>query len=798
VAIKKSELYSKLWKSCDELRGGMDASQYKDYILVLLFVKYVSDKYGKTKGLIEIPKGGSFQDMVELIGKPEIGEEINKIVGKLAEANGLKGIIDNANFDDDDKLGKGKAMQDRLSNLVGIFDDDDLDFSKSRAGGDDLLGDAYEYLMRNFATQSGKSKGQFYTPSEVSQVIAKIIGTGSANRRGQTVYDPTCGSGSLLLKVADEAPNGVTIYGQEIDVATRAMAKMNMVLHENEDATIEREDTISEPQFKNNGKLIEFDFAVSNPPFSTKAWSSGIKPENDEYKRFDGFDIPPKKNGDYAFLLHLIKSLKPTGKGAIILPHGVLFRGNVEAVIRKKIINRGYIKGIIGLPPNLFYGTGIPACIIVTDKENAESRKGIFLIDASKGFIKDGNKNRLQAKDIHKIVDVFRNQIEIPKFSRMMPVSELSDDKNEYNLNIPRYIDSQEEEDIQDIEAHLKGDIPKKDIDDLNSYWTVYPNIRQTLFAPSKRKNYESLVVDNSEIKTTIFEHEEFKKYSEKINKTYSEWKKINLSLLSAIKVGTNPKKIIYEISENILDKFSKVKLINRYDVYQHLMTYWEDTMQDDLYLLSQNGWNIEIIVDENSKKKKWDSKLIPKNICIKKYFVKQKNELDSVQLELENIGKQMQTINEENLGEDDLLIEAKSDAGNITDTLIKKRIKKIGKDTGYEDELKVLTKYKKLIDDEKEFKEKIKTIETDLDKNLFKKYNELTESEIKELVINDKWLDTIHDSITDEMEQISYKLANRINELADRYGSPLDDIAKDVQILSKKVDKHLEEMGFK
>ncbi|MBT3762207.1 MAG: SAM-dependent DNA methyltransferase, partial [Candidatus Nitrosopelagicus sp.] len=400
MAIKKSELYSKLWKSCDELRGGMDASQYKDYILVLLFVKYVSDKYGKTKGLIEIPKGGSFQDMVELIGKPEIGEEINKIVGKLAEANGLKGIIDNANFDDDDKLGKGKAMQDRLSNLVGIFDDDDLDFSKSRAGGDDLLGDAYEYLMRNFATQSGKSKGQFYTPSEVSQVIAKIIGTGSANRRGQTVYDPTCGSGSLLLKVADEAPSGVTIYGQEIDVATRAMAKMNMMLHENEDAIIEREDTISEPKFKDNGKLKEFDFAVSNPPFSTKAWSSGIKPENDEYKRFDGFDIPPKKNGDYAFLLHLIKSLKPTGKGAIILPHGVLFRGNVEAVIRKKIINRGYIKGIIGFPPNLFYGTGIPACIIVTDKENAESRKGIFLIDASKGFIKDGNKNRLQAKDI--------------------------------------------------------------------------------------------------------------------------------------------------------------------------------------------------------------------------------------------------------------------------------------------------------------------------------------------------------------------------------------------------------------
>ena len=487
--------------------------------------------------------------MVALIGKPEIGEEMNKIIGKLAEANGLKGIIDNADFNDDAKLGKGKAMQDRLSNLVGIFDDEQLDFSKNRAEGDDLLGDAYEYLMRNFATQSGKSKGQFYTPSEVSKVIAQIIGTNNVDSRDQTVYDPTCGSGSLLLKVAHESPSGVTIYGQEKEVATRAMAKMNMVLHENEDAKIESADTISEPLFLEGEKLKQFDFAVANPPFSTKAWSSGIKPEDDKYKRFDGFDIPPAKNGDYAFLLHLIKSLKRTGKGAIILPHGVLFRGNVEATIRENIITRGYIKGIIGLPSNLFYGTGIPACIIVIDKENAEGRKGIFLIDASKGFVKDGNKNRLQARDIHKIVDVFTNQIEIPKYSRMVPVSEISDEKNEYNLNIPRYIDSQEEEDIQDIEAHLKGNIPKKDIDDLNRYWEVYPNIRQELFSPSKRKNYESLKVDNSEIKATIFEHEEFKKYSEKINKTYSEWEKENLSSLTGIKVGVNPKNIIEKIS---------------------------------------------------------------------------------------------------------------------------------------------------------------------------------------------------------------------------------------------------------
>ncbi len=799
MAIKKSELYGKLWKLCDELRGGMDASQYKDYILVLLFVKYVSDKYGKQKGIVEIPKGGSFLDMVKCIGKPNIGEELNKIVGKLAEANGLSTIIDNADFNDDEKLGKGKAMQDRLSSLVQIFNDERLDFSKNKAEGDDLLGDAYEYLMRNFATQSGKSKGQFYTPSEVSTVIAKIIGTSGVTRRDQTVYDPTCGSGSLLLKVAHEASSGVTIYGQEIDVATRAMCVMNMWLHENQYATIARENTITHPQFKNKGTLKEFDFAVANPPFSTKSWSRGLNPENDEFKRFDGFDIPPSKNGDYAFLLHLVKSLKRTGKGAIILPHGVLFRGNVEGVIRKNIINRGYIKGIIGLPPNLFYGTGIPACIIFIDKENAESRKGIFLIDASKGFTKDGNKNRLQARDIHRIVDVFTNQIEIPKYSRMVSVSEISDEKNEYNLNISRYIDSQEEEDIQDIEAHLKGDIPKKDIDDLDKYWKVYPNIRQVLFAPSKRKNYESLKVDNSEIKTIIFEHEEFKKYSEKINKTYSEWEKENLPLLNKIKIGINPKKLIFDISESILDKFLTLKLIDEYDIYQHLMTYWEDTMQDDLYLISQNGWKVSLFKVKNTKgkeTKEWDSELVPKDIVIEKYFSKEKEKVDDLESKLENLQQEMETIEEDEKGEDDMFSEARGKSGKITKE-IDKRIQIIKNDSKAVEELKVLTKYQIVMVEEAKLKEQVKTMNTELDQNLFKKYNDLTESQIKELVINNKWLVTIHRLIDEEIEQISHKLTERINELAKRYETPLPDLTKEVQILSKKVDEHLEKMGF-
>ena len=406
MALKKSQLYSSLWQSCDELRGGMDASQYKDYVLTLLFMKYISDKSaGNVNALIEVPAGGGFPDMVRLKGDKEIGDKINKLIGRLAEANDLKSVIDQADFNDESKLGAGKEMQDRLSKLVAIFDS--LDFSANRTEGDDLLGDAYEYLMRHFATESGKSKGQFYTPAEVSRIMARVVGIGPDTRQDQTIYDPTCGSGSLLLKAADEAPHGITVYGQEMDNATWALARMNMILHGHPTAELWRGNTLSAPYFKNQDHSLKtFDFAVANPPFSDKAWTSGLDPANDEYRRFE-YGIPPTRNGDYAFLLQLIASLKSKGKGAIILPHGVLFRGNREADIRKNLVRRGLIKGIIGLPPNLFYGTGIPACILVLDKENASTRTGIFMIDASKGFRKDGNKNRLRAQDIHRIVDVF-------------------------------------------------------------------------------------------------------------------------------------------------------------------------------------------------------------------------------------------------------------------------------------------------------------------------------------------------------------------------------------------------------
>src|SRR5467141_999359 len=500
MALKKSELYSSLWASCDELRGGMDASQYKDYVLVLLFIKYISDKYAdQPYAPISIPKGATFKDMVALKGKSDIGDQINKrIIAPLANANKLSDFPD---FNDSSKLGDGKDKVDRLTNLIAIFENPALDFSKNRAEGDDILGDAYEYLMRHFATESGKSKGQFYTPAEVSRIMAQIIGIrGAKTSAATTVYDPTCGSGSLLLKVGDEAGTAVTLYGQEKDAATSGLARMNMILHDNPTALIMQGNTLADPKFKDGDSLKTFDYVVANPPFSDKRWSTGLDPLHDPYERFKPFGTPPARQGDYAYLLHIVRSLKSTGKGACILPHGVLFRGNAEADIRRSLIRKGYIKGIIGLPPNLFYGTSIPACIVVIDKQDAHARKGIFMIDASNGFMKDGPKNRLRAQDIHKIVDAFTTRLEIPKYSRMVSVEEI--EKNEFNLNLPRYIDSQQTEDLQDIEGHLRGGIPVRDVDALSRYWKVCPKLRDMLFK-TNRPCYVDLAVAKAKIKST-------------------------------------------------------------------------------------------------------------------------------------------------------------------------------------------------------------------------------------------------------------------------------------------------------
>jgi type I restriction enzyme M protein len=796
VALKKSEIYSSLWSSCDALRGGMDASQYKDYVLVLLFIKYVSDKFaGVPFAPITIPPGASFKDMVVLKGTPDIGDQINKkIIAPLASANKLSDMPD---FNDVSKLGSGKEMVDRLTTLIGIFENKALDFSKNRADGDDILGDAYEYLMRHFATESGKSKGQFYTPAEVSRIMAKIIGIHDApTTSNTTVYDPTCGSGSLLLKVGEEARTKVTLYGQEKDSATSSLAYMNMILHNNPTALIAQGNTLTDPKFRESGTLKTFDYVVANPPFSDKCWSTGLDPLHDVYDRFKPFGTPPAKQGDYAYLLHIVRSLRSTGKGACILPHGVLFRGNAEADIRRALVRKGYIKGIIGLPANLFYGTGIPACIVVIDKEHAHARKGIFMIDASHGFMKDGPKNRLRAQDIHKIVDVFNRQLEVPRYSRMVSVEEI--EKNEFNLNLPRYIDSQTPEDLQDIEGHLKGGIPLADVDALSLYWAVCPKLRKTLFKPN-RSGYVDLAVEKTAIKPTIYEHPEFAAFITGMNAHFAAWRNTSAASLKALKVDCHPKQIIAALAENLLAHYANKPLINPYDFYQHLMDYWAETMQDDCYLIAADGWKAETLrileTDKKGKQKDkgWTCDLVPKALLVARHFAKEQTIIDQLKANLEGLSARIVELEEEHGGEDGLLGQFEL----LTKPNVLARSREIRGIKDMNEEAKVLSEWLVLTRQVSELKTAIKDNEEFLDSDCYRKYPKLTAAEVKTLVVDDKWMATLDTAIHGEMDRVSQQLTQRVKELAERYETPMPQMTSRVAELEAKVNQHLEGMGF-
>ena len=799
MAIKKTELYSSLWKACDELRGGMDASQYKDYVLVMLFWRYVSDKAKQdSRSLIHVPSGCSFSDLKALKNQSDIGDRMNKSIEALAKANDLSGVINVVDFNDEEKLGKGKEKVDRLTNLVAIFENDDLDFTKNRAGGDDLLGDAYEYLMMHFATESGKSKGQFYTPAEVSRILAAVLEV-DVDKEGQTIYDPTCGSGSLLLKVGDVIEAHVDLYGQEKDVSTAALAQMNMILHGSDTAEVARgNSTLAKPEFiEESGWLKKFDYVVANPPFSLKNWTNGFDPENDEFGRFTGFGVPPQKNGDYAFLLHIVASLKTHGKAAVILPHGVLFRGNAEEDIRTELVKRGLIKGVIGLPANLFYGTGIPACIVVLDKEGAKERKDIFMVNAAEGFVKNGNKNRLRERDIRLIIDTFTSRSELPRYSRSVPIEEIASEKNGYNLNLPRYIDMQEEEDIQDIDAHLNGGIPLRDLDALERFWKAFPGMRKELFGPL-REGYFAPLKGKRELRETISSHPEFLEFQQDLTTVFGAWKAGVKGQLESLGVGAHPKKVLAAMAEALMERFDNMALLDDYDMYQHLMEYWDVTLQDDLYLIAQEGWKAEpyrVFKEDKGKKKDigWACDLVPKDLVIGAYFADEQKALSTLEGELEAAEEAFDTFEEEHSSEGGAL----RDLEKINKGNVQKALKEAKKTAGAEEEAAVFQEFLDLFAQRAKLKKDIKDRGNDLDASAFFKYPELTPKDIKKLVIEDKWFASLESSVNKEMRGISQRLTERLTELMERYESTLPEIESELAELNKKVRGHLEKMGF-
>jgi type I restriction enzyme M protein len=820
VAVKKSEIYSRIWQGCDILRGGMDASQYKDYVLSILFIKYVSDKFaGQPYGEIKVPTGSSFADLIALKGKADIGDRINKhVVAPLIAANRIGGFPD---FDDSSKLGSGKQKVDTLSNLIAVFEDPALNFTRNRAEGDDILGDAYEYLMRHFATESGKSKGQFYTPGEVSRVIAQIIGIRNPRTTERTtVYDPTCGSGSLLIRVADEAGRKVTLYGQEKDGVTAGLAQMNLILHDHAGAVIHPgQSTLAAPFFREGDVVHTFDYVVANPPFSDKRWSQGMNPselqpgaavveDSDDtinFHRFDGFGTPPPKQGDYAYLLHIVRSLKATGKGVCILPHGVLFRGKAEADIRRNLVQRGLIRAIIGLPANLFYGTGIPACIVLIDKENADARRGIFMIDASRGFMKDGPKNRLREMDIHRIVDVFRRGADEPRYARLVGLDEIV--KNDFNLNLPRYIDSQPPDDKHDIDAHLKGGVPARDVEALASYWAVCPSLKAALFKPN-RPGYFDLAVKPDAIRAAIHNNSEFSAFTHRLAEHFEDWRERETSRLKELAVGFHPKELIGEVSEGLLAHYRSRPLIDAYNVYQHLMSYWAEVMQDDAYLISLGGWKAETARVLERKKGKdgkdtvkdkgWACDLVPKELIVARYFAGDAQKIADLEADRERAAADATCLEEDHGSEDGLFSEFVEEGElSVSANAVKARLREIKSDRNAADERNALILWLRHSEREAELKREIKAAQTTLDAAAYARYAKLKADDVKALVVDDKWMASLEARIADETARVAHELTRRVRELGDRYSATLPDLETQIGKLQKVVAGHLENMGF-
>lgn len=799
MAVKKSELYSILWEACNKLRGGVEPSRYKDYVLVLLFFKYVSDRYkGKRFAEFKVNEGASFDDLVKAKGKSDVGERVDVIIQQFLEDNRLKGLLPEVSFNNPDELGKGKELVDKVSGLIAVFENPAIDFKSNVASGDDIIGDAYEYFMMKFAQESGKSKGQFYTPSEVSRTIARLIGIGNVKQEAGkrwTLHDPAAGSGSLLIRAADEAPvdesgaSIVDIYGQEKYPDTAGLAKMNFILHNKGTSEIVSGNTLSDPQYVDDfGELRKFDFIVMNPPFSDKDWSDGIKPSEDKFHRFDGYGIPPEKNGDYAWFLHVLKALNSTGKAGIILPHGILFRGNAEETIRKEILKRKYIKGIVSLPGNLFYGTGIPACIIVIDKEKAEERKGIFFIDASQGFKKDGSKNRLREQDIEKIVQTFNNRIEIKGYSRFVSYEEIK--KNDGNLNVPRYIQKIDKSLPQSIASHLKGGIPEQDIESLAKLWSISPELKDKIFRlVDADHNVYELAMHPEAVEEAIYNDANIIKESEHEKHTvFEKWKNEIRTDLLTIDKNTSPKVLIRDISHRLLTAYEDVVVLDNYDVYDCLLNYWNEKLQDDAYVIKALGYEagreIEyeyrqkkvkddsgetIQVDDKTKVKSFDGSLIPREIIEREYFSDALKVLEEMKDKAEMIRAELQERIEEESGEDSIYQEVLNEAGdNITKTELNKRIKeldekRISEDAALLEELFVL--FTEDLDKAEKF------VLTD---DLFKKYDlrnkngKLGKAKIQNAIKEAKGQAELPEKYLDEYEAlISYK--DRSDELDDQ-----------------------------
>lgn len=775
MLIAKNKIYDQLYEACNDLRGSLEPQRYKKYVLILLFVKGISGHCsGDENWNIVVPKGGSFDDIAAMKHRENIGEVINVVLRRLAEANGLDGTVDIADFSSEE-LGRGSEAVDRLSCLVEIFQNLGASLSNGENDRGDFFREAYEYLLHRFAWDTGSCKEPFYTPDEISIVMAKLIGAGNAEDPGVTIYDPACGSGALLLCAAREAPRGVSLYGQEKNKFTAALARMNLFLHHMDDGVISGgKSTLSSPQFKNahhSEMLMDFDFIVAHPPFTDKSWVEDIKLP-DSYGRYDEdlLGPPSEENGDYAWILHILKSMKPTGRAAVLLPDRVLFSSGINAVIRRKMVDQGYIEGIINLPAGLLYETDDASCILVLDKKGAAERKGIFMIDASQGFTATGDEKCLRKRDIHKIVTTFlAMDVSDPHYA-CFAANDAIKTVNRYNLYPFYYMESSDHKDLQDINAFINGGIPTKEIDKMAALWKVCPALKNILFQPL-RKGYYSLAIQKEAVLPSIMADADFIKNFERVKKAFYLWKENAAPVLGAIDKETNPDKLIEPLSRQLLFDFAEVPLLDKYDIYEALLEYWIDTMRDDVYALCcadkaecKNADGNRAIKSRQPAaassefNKDFDRRGQLKALLLKHFY----SDVNAV------------------------LVILRGKLKEVTDELEKMDRKSSSQPA-----------YRTLQNTEISYKRAIKQTEGSLNTLLEERYQRLNRKEAIQLLAEEKWFPDIYTRIKKAYEAIPLYFSEQLIDMTGRYEYSLKECTDAVEKAEARVKAHLKSLGF-